>query len=99
MIKPARGYVLVKQFAKEAVSDFGIIIPDTINEEKYEGIVISVGEGNITDKGEFIAPVIKEGDVVLFGRYGTNPVKDNGEEYVLMKEENIFGVFRDEAVV
>lgn len=99
MIKPTRGYLVVKAFEKETQSAFGIIIPGSVDEDKYEGIVISVGEGNITDKGEYITPVLKEGDIVLFGKYGCNPVKDNGEEFLLMKEENVFGVFRDEAVV
>lgn len=95
MIKPLRGHVVVEQFEKQQVTSTGIVLPtDVISEDRYEGTVIRVGEPVITDKGKTIPPVLKEGDKVLFGKYGFSEIMDGDKKYLLMKEENVFGFYK-----
>jgi chaperonin GroES len=98
--KPASGIIplgdriLLKPVSmeKEKVTDFGIIIPDTVNKEKPEqGTVIAVGEGR-WDDGKRVPMSVKVGDKVVFSRYGYEEVKVDGEEYYILKEENILAI-------
>ena len=95
-IKPIGDRVLIKPLSKddEKKTTFGIIIPETVDKEKPEqGRVIAVGEGKYED-GKLIAPRVKVGDKVVFSKYGYDEIKVEGEEYFILKEENILAVIK-----
>ncbi len=91
-IKPLRDRVLVKRLAAEEKTKGGIILPDTAKEKPQEGKVVAVGTGKIDDSGKKIDLSVKVGDRVLFGSYAGNEVRIHGDEYLIMKEEEIFGI-------
>ncbi len=97
-ITPLADRVLVRPFEEselESKTDSGIIIPDTVKQEKPEqGEVIAVGEGRYQD-GELRAPQVKKGDKVIFSKFGYDEVTVEGEEYYLLKEDNILAVIND----
>lgn len=90
-IQPLNDRVLLKRTEGEAKSAGGIIIPDSAKEKPQEGKVIAVGPGKY-DRGERIALQVKIGDRVLFGKYSGTDVTVAGEEYVLLKEDEIFAI-------
>jgi chaperonin GroES len=77
---------------EEKTTKGGIIIPDTAKEKPAEGKVIAVGSGKIGDDGKKIAMEIKKGDRILFGKYSGTEVKIEGEEYLIMKEDDVLGI-------
>ena len=92
-IKPLGDRVLIKRLeGDEEKTDGGIIIPDTAKEKPTRGTIIAVGEGARNEKGERIPFDVKEGDEVIFSKYGGNEVKIDGEEYQIMRESDIYGV-------
>lgn len=93
-ITPLGDRVLVKAASsEEKKSKTGIIIPDTIDKERPEqGDVIAVGSGRITDEGKTISMSVKVGDRVIFSKYGPDEIKVEGEEYFILKEDNILAV-------
>jgi chaperonin GroES len=94
-IEPLGDRVLVKRLeAKEEEKKGGIIIPDTAKEKPQEGKVIAVGKGRMLDDGKIVSLAVKEGDRILFGKYGGTEVKMEGEEYLIMREEDIFGIIK-----
>ena len=90
--RPLHDRVVVRRVTQEAKSTGGIIIPDTAQEKPMEGEVIAVGPGARNEKGEIIAPEVKAGDRVLFGKWSGNEVKIDGEELLIMKESDIMGI-------
>ena len=89
---PLHDRVLVQRTEDETQkSAGGIIIPDTAREKPQKGKIIAVGEGKIGDDGKRRALDVKKGDVVLFGKYAGNEVKIDGEEYLIMREDDILG--------
>jgi chaperonin GroES len=90
-LTPLHDRVLVRRVEEAETARGGIIIPDTAKEKPQEGIVVAVGKGK-REKGELIAPEVKEGDRVLFGKYSGNEVRIDDEELVIMREEEILGV-------
>ncbi|MGA0541194.1 co-chaperone GroES [Neotabrizicola sp. VNH66] len=90
--KPLHDRVLVKRVQSEEKTKGGLIIPDTAKEKPAEGEVVAVGEGARKDSGELIAPSVKAGDRVLFGKWSGTEVTVNGEELLIMKESDILGV-------
>lgn len=92
MIKPLQDRVIVKRKDAESKTDSGIIIPDTAKEQPQEGVVIAVGEGKKKDDGSRIIPDIKEGDKILFGKYAGTEIKMSGEDYLIMREDDIVGI-------
>lgn len=92
MIKPLGDRVLVKRLEEEAKTSSGIIIPDTAKEKPQEGKVIATGPGKINDKGEKIPMEVKAGDKILFGKYSGTEVKLEGEEYLIMHQDDILGI-------
>ena len=90
--KPLHDRVLVKRIASDEKTKGGLIIPDTAKEKPAEGEVIAVGEGARKDSGELIAPTVKAGDRVLFGKWSGTEVTLNGEELLIMKESDILGI-------
>ena len=91
-IKPLRDRVIVRRLAEEEKTKGGIIIPDTAKEKPIEGEVVAVGSGKFLDDGKVIPLEIKKGDRVLFGKYAGTEVKVEGEEYLMMREEDILGI-------
>lgn len=91
-IRPLQDRVIVKRLEEEQKTKGGIIIPDSAKEKPLEGIVIAVGKGKTADDGKLIKMDVKEGDKVLFSKYGGTDVKIDGQEYLIMKEDDILGV-------
>lgn len=91
-IKPLADRVIVKPMAAEEKTKGGIILPDTAQEKPIEGTIIAVGPGRITDEGKEIKMNVKEGDKVLYGKYGGTEINIEGEEYLIMREADIYGI-------
>jgi chaperonin GroES len=91
-IRPLNDRLLVKRLEEEAKTAGGIIIPDSAKEKPAEGKVVAVGPGKLNDKGERMTLQVKEGDRVLFSKYGGTEVKLDGEDYLIMREDDILGV-------
>jgi len=91
-LHPLHDRVLVKRIEEEQARKGGIIIPDTAKEKPQEGKVISVGRGRVSEDGKKIPLDVKAGDRVLFGKYSGSEVKLDGEEYLIMKEEDVLGI-------
>jgi chaperonin GroES len=94
-VKPLNDRVLVKRIEEVQVTKGGIVIPDTAKEKPIEGKVIAVGPGKMSDAGVRMALQLKEGDRVLFGKYAGTEIKMEGEEYLMMREEDILAVIND----
>jgi chaperonin GroES len=90
-VRPLRDRLIVKRVAEEAKSPGGIIIPDTAKEKPQEGIVIAVGSGK-QDDGKVVPVDVRPGDHVLFGKYGGTEIKLDGEEHLILREDDILGV-------
>jgi chaperonin GroES len=88
-IRPLRDRVLVKRLKEEEKTKGGIIIPDTAKEKPVEGEVIAVGNGKLLDNGTVLKLDVKVGDRVLFGKYSGQEVKVDGEERLILREEDI----------
>ena len=91
-VKPLQDRVLVKRLEHEEKSRGGIIIPDTAKEKPQEGKVIAVGPGKVLESGELRKPVVQEGDRILFGKYAGSEVKLDGEEHIILREDDILAV-------
>jgi len=91
-IRPLHDRVIIRRLEEERTSPGGIVIPDTATEKPVRGKVIAVGSGRITEKGEVRPLDIKKGDTVLFGKYSGTEVKVDGEELVVMREDDIMAV-------
>ena len=91
-IRPLQDRVIVKRVAEEQKSKGGIIIPDSAKEKPQEGKVVSVGKGKVNDDGKLIPLDVKAGDRILFGKYSGSEIKIDGEEHLIMREEDILGV-------
>jgi chaperonin GroES len=91
-IRPLNDRLLVKRLQEEEMTAGGIIIPDSAKEKPAEGEVVAVGPGKVADSGERIALQVKEGDMVLFSKYGGTDVKLDGEDFLIMREEDILGI-------
>jgi len=91
-LRPLHDKVLVKRTEEEEKTAGGIVLPGSAAEKPSQGEVIAVGPGKRQDNGELIAPDVKAGDLVIFGQYGGNEVKIDGEEYLILSEGDIFGV-------
>jgi len=91
-IRPLNDRLLVKRLEEEKMTAGGIIIPDSAKEKPAEGEVVAVGPGKVADNGERVALQVKEGDMVLFSKYGGTDVKLDGEDFLIMREEDILGI-------
>ena len=91
-IKPLSDRVIVKAEAAEEKTASGIILPDTAKEKPQEGKVVAVGPGKISDSGNAIKMTVKVGDKVLYGKYSGTEVTVENEEYLIMKENDIFAI-------
>ena len=92
-IKPLSDHILIEPIAKEEKTKTGILLPDTAEKERPEqGKVIAVGPGKKTSSGKIIPLEVKEGDKVLFTKYGPNEIKVDGKEYLIAKEEDVLAI-------
>jgi len=91
-IRPLHDRVVVKRMEEERTSAGGIVIPDSATEKPTKGEVIAVGNGKVNDAGEVRALDVKVGDQILFGTYSGTAIKIEGEELLIMREEDILGV-------
>ena len=91
-IRPVHDRVLVKRLEAEEQIRGGIIIPDTAKEKPQEAEVIAVGPGKLSDEGKRSPMDVKEGDRILMGKYSGSEIKIDGEEHLIMREEDILGV-------
>jgi len=82
----------VKASAKEEVTKGGIVLPDTAKEKPQEGEVVAVGPGKVLDNGKTVPMEVKVGDVVLYAKYGGTEVKVDGEEYVILRQDDVLAV-------
>ena len=97
--RPLHDRVLVKRVEEEARTRGGIIIPDTAKEKPMQGEVLAVGPGARNDKGELVAPDVKVGDRILFGKWSGTEVKMDGEELLIMKESDVMGIVEQGAAL
>jgi chaperonin GroES len=91
-IRPLQDRVIVKRLEEEEKTKGGIIIPDTAKEKPQEGKVIAVGKGKVTEDGKVLPLDVKVGDKILFGKYSGTEIKIDGEEHLIMREEDILGI-------
>ena len=91
-LTPLEDKIIVKQAAAETQTASGLFIPDNAKEKPQQGEVLAVGPGRRDDKGERIPMDVKVGDVVIYGKFGGNEVKVDGEKYLLMRADDIYAV-------
>ena len=91
-VRPLRDRVLVKRVDEQEQRIGGIIIPDSAKEKPQQARVVAVGSGRVSDEGRVIPPDVKAGDYVLVGKYSGTEIKLDGEEYVILREDEILGV-------
>jgi chaperonin GroES len=91
-LRPLQDRILVQRVEEETKTKGGIIIPDTAKEKPAEGKVVAVGNGKVGDDGNRVALEIKVGNRILFGKYSGTEVKIEGEEYLIMREDDVLGV-------
>ncbi len=95
-IRPVGDRVVVRPSAREEVTRSGIVIPDTAKEKPQEGSVIAVGTGKLNDNGERVPLEVKEGDRVLFAKYGGTEFKLDGEDLLVLRETDILAIIEGE---
>ncbi len=91
-IRPLQDRVIVKRIEEEAKSKGGIIIPDTAKEKPQEGKVMAVGKGKANEDGKITPLDVKVNDLILFGKYSGTEINIDGEEHLIMREEDILGI-------
>jgi chaperonin GroES len=91
-VRPLRDRLVVERVQEQEQKVGGIIIPDTAKEKPQQGRVVAVGKGRVNDKGDVLPLDVKAGDTVLFGKYSGTEIKIDGTEYLILREEEVFGV-------
>lgn len=92
-VRPLHDRILVRRMAEEEKTAGGIIIPDTAKEKPQRGEVVATGKGRVTEDGKTLPLEVKIGDKILFSKYSGTELKLEGSEYLMMREEDILGVF------
>lgn len=92
-VRPLHDRILVRRMAEEEKTSGGIIIPDTAKEKPQRGEVVATGKGRVTEDGKTLPLEVKIGDKILFSKYSGTELKLEGSEYLMMREEDILGVF------
>ncbi|WP_287372129.1 co-chaperone GroES [Oceanithermus sp.] len=92
MIKPLADRVVVEPIEEEVTTKGGIVLPDTAKEKPQRGKVIAVGSGKLLDNGERVPLEVKEGDVVVFAKYGGTEIEIDGNEYIILSERDLLAV-------
>ncbi len=88
-VKPLHDRIIVKRLEEEEKTKGGIIIPETAKEKPFEGKVIAVGDGRVKEDGKKIPMEVKKGDRILFAKYGGSDIKIDGEDHIIMKEDDV----------
>ncbi len=91
-IRPLHDRILVKKLDEEAMTKGGIIIPESAKEKPIEGEVIAVGNGRLDEKGNRVALDVKPGDKIIYSKYAGTEVKIEGEEHLILREEDVLGI-------
>ncbi|HKZ17132.1 MAG TPA: co-chaperone GroES [Geobacteraceae bacterium] len=91
-LRPLQDRIIVKRLEEENVTAGGILIPDTAKEKPQRGEIMAVGKGKVTEDGKVLPIDVKVGDKVLFGKYAGTEVKIDGQDYLIMREDDILGV-------
>jgi chaperonin GroES len=91
-LRPLNDRIIIKRSDAELKTPSGIVIPDSAGEKPEKGEVLAVGPGKRNDRGDFFAPGVKVGDRVIFGKYGAQTVKIDGDELLVVREEDLFAV-------
>ena len=91
-VRPLHDRVIVKRMEEEEKTKGGIIIPDTAKEKPVEGKVVAVGDGKLSDDGKKIPLEVKAGDRILFGKYAGTEIQIDGEEHLIMREDDIIAI-------
>ena len=91
-VRPLHDRLIVRRIEEKESIRGGIIIPDTAKEKPQEGEVIAVGNGKILDNGNKVAPDVKAGDKILFGKYSGTDIKIDGQEYLILREDEVLAV-------
>lgn len=91
-IKPLHDRVIVKRIKEEEKTKGGIIIPDTAKEKPIEGKIVAVGSGKLLDNGKTLPLEVKKGDKILFGKYAGTEIQIEGEEHLIMREDDIIAI-------
>ena len=94
-IKPLADRILVKRIEEEEKTKGGIIIPDAAKEKPQEGKVVAIGDGKVLDNGQKLALTVKVGDKILFGKYSGSEIKVDGDEHLIMREDDVLGIVED----
>ena len=94
-VKPLQDRLVVKRLAEEEKTKGGIIIPDAAKEKPQEALVIAVGPGKVTDSGQRVTPEVKAGDRVMFGKYSGTEIKIDGEEHLILREDDVLAIIED----
>ncbi len=94
-VKPLQDRILVKRLEEEEKTKGGIIIPDAAKEKPQEGKVIAVGDGKTLDNGTKVKLSVKAGDKILFGKYSGTEIKIDGEEHLILREDDVLGIIVD----
>lgn len=93
-VRPLHDRILVKRTAEETKTAGGLFIPDTAKEKPQRGEIVATGKGRVTEDGKVLPLEVKAGDKILFGKYAGTELKLDGEEFLMMREEDILGVIQ-----
>ncbi|MBU0605739.1 MAG: co-chaperone GroES [Candidatus Omnitrophica bacterium] len=93
-IQPLADRIMVRVLEAKEVTKGGIVLPDSAQEKPQEAEVIAVGKGKVTTEGKVVAPEVKAGDKILFGKYSGTEIKVDGNEYLILKEEDILAIVK-----
>lgn len=91
-VRPLYDRILVKRVEQEAKSRGGLFLPEAAKEKPFEGIVLAVGQGRVTDDGDVRTLTVKEGDRIVFRKFGGNEIQVDGEERIVLREEDVLGI-------
>ncbi len=91
-LKPLADRVIIKPSEAQETTKGGIILPDTAKEKPIEGTIVAVGPGKVADDGKLVKPEVTVGDKVLYGKYSGTEITAEGEEYLIMRESDIFAI-------
>ena len=94
-IKPLQDRLVIKRIEEEEKTKGGIIIPDSAKEKPQEGRVVAVGDGKMLESGQKAPLTVKPGDKILFGKYSGTEIKIDGEEHLIMREDDVLGIVED----
>jgi chaperonin GroES len=94
-VKPLQDRLVVKRLEEEEKTKGGIIIPDAAKEKPQEGRVVAIGDGKVLENGQKVALSVKVGDKILFGKYSGTEIKIDGDEHLILREDDVFAIIED----